>query len=458
MSETTHNYDYDVIVIGCGPGGAEAARELGKHGKKVAVIEGDKIGGTCLNRGCIPAKTMLYMAEMYRKIEHMEEYGVIIDKTSVKTDFPMMVEKRKQIIEKLGKGLAFQLKQCSVELIEAHANLTDAHTVELSTGSHITADKIILATGGKARLFPGFKSEDKRYLTSDNIFELTQLPKSMTIIGSGPVGLEFASFFRTFGADIHIVEMADNFLHYYDEGIGKEIVKAFKRDKMNCHLNTTIHSIDDSGELLKITLESGESFETEYILSAIGVEITADYIKASEIERTKGNRVAVNENFQTLLPNVYALGDLIGKSGSAYGAEREAKNIALQILGEDPNKAPVEYVMMPDVIFTHPEAATCGYSAKELAEKGIEYDTKSVQFMVNSKATIKNETRGLIWVYVEKSTQKILGVHIVGPQATEIIHMVPTMVRNHMTVDEYLKMVWGHPVLSEIMKEVLTLG
>lgn len=457
MISTEHNFDYDLIVIGAGPGGSEAAREVAKAGKKVALIEWRDIGGTCLNRGCIPAKTMLYMAEIYRDLHKIDQYGIKIDLNSVQFDFAAMIKKRGEIMDKLRKGLAFQFNKDQVEVINDFAELVGNNEVFLkNSNKKISADQIILATGGRARRFPGFKEEDKRYLTSDNIFELSSLPKSITIVGAGPVGTEFANFFHALGTEVHIIDRVEPFLSYYDHNLGSELIKAFTRQGINCHLNTQVSEINDSNDLLEIKLANDTLINSQYILSAIGVEVLTDFIKTGL--KIENGKVAVNAELETSQSNIHALGDLIGKSGSAYGAEREAKYIAYKLLGKDTSLVPVDYTSMPDVVFTYPEVATCGLSKEELTNQGIEFESKEVQFMVNAKAQIKNETRGKIWLYSEKNSGQILGVHIIGAQATEIIHQIPLVLLNKMTIKDYLKVVWGHPVMCEIIKDVILMG
>lgn len=457
MTQENQPHEYFALIIGAGPGGTEVARELARNNKKTAVIETGKIGGTCLNRGCIPAKTMLYMAEVYRELQKINQYGINIDLSSVRFDFDAMIKKREEIMDKLRKGLNFQLKKDQVEVIEDYAEITGKHEVSLkNTGRHLTADFIILASGGRSRRFEGFKEDDSRYLTSDNIFEITSLPKSLCIVGAGPVGTEFANFFHTLGTDVHIIDQSETVLNQYDHRLGKELIKSFRNQGISCHLNNSIKTIDNSTTQLKIELTDGQIIESQYILSAIGVDASQNYIKI-DIEKLN-NLIKVNENLQTSIDNIYALGDLIGKSGSAYGAEREAKFVAYQLLGLDTKLVPINYATMPDVIFTHPEIGTCGLSEQELQASGIEYSVKEVQFFVNAKAQINNETQGKIWMYVEKNSEKILGVHIIGSQATEIIHLIPVVLLNKMSTKDYLKTVWGHPVMSEIIKDVITMG
>lgn len=457
--QANHSFDYDLAVIGGGPSGCEVAMEVSKHGKKVVIIEGDKLGGTCLNRGCIPAKTMLYAAEMYRHLDKMKDYGIQIDKDNAEFDYAALAEKRALVMDKLRKGLRHQLESHKIEIREAYGTLVDEHKIDLDNGSSITADQIVLASGGKAKKFPNFVDDDSRFMTSDNVFDLYSIPESIAIVGAGPVGTEFASFFHTFGSKVYVIEMQDYFLPQCDTNLGQFLQKQFQKDGIECLSDTMVKNFRTDGNgKLGLELSNGTTIEVEKVLSAIGVYVDHYCFEESCISKTERGKIEVNESFQTNHDNIYAVGDLIGKSGSAYGAEREAKYVAYHMLGLDLDTVPVDYHAMPDVIFTHPEVATCGYSAKELDEQGISYNTRTVQYLVNAKANIKGEKNGQIWMYSESGTDKILGVHIVGPQATEIIHLVPVLLLNNMTVNDYLKTVWGHPVMGELLKEVMVMG
>lgn len=444
---------YDVIVIGAGPGGSECARELSRAGKKVAIVEYRQVGGICLNRGCIPAKTMLYSAEMFRTGKKIKEYGIRFCQDIPGFDFDAMIEKRAQIMEKLRKGLTFLLKKDGVDILEGFGELIENGKVKVGDEVY-EADKVVLATGGDARRFPGYIEDDDRFLVSDNIFGLKQFPKSILIVGGGPVGTEFATFFRTFDVEVHILDLSPRFLNIFDDDLGDELVKSFKRDGINCHLETTVESIDSSGEMLKVKLQNGEEIEVEKVLSAIGMVPNTDYVKVDGLVKD-GPRVKVNQYLETSLENVYAIGDVNGMSGSAYGAEREGQIVAAHIIGEGLEDLLIDYSNFPDVVFCDPEVATCGLSEKECVEKGINYKVGKVQFMVNGKAVIKGDTRGFCKVIADKDTDQVLGMHIIGPQATEIIHGAVIPVMHDFTVREWLRKVWGHPVIAEVIKAAL---
>lgn len=445
--------EYDVIVVGAGPGGVECARHLAREGKKVGIVEYREVGGICLNRGCIPAKTMLYSAEMFRVGKKIKTYGIQFCQDDPGFDFDMMIEKRAEIMTKLRKGLTFLLKKDGAELIEGYGEVRSSTEVKVGETVY-KCSKIVLATGGDANKFPGFVEGDERFLVSDNIFDLKAFPKSILIVGGGPVGVEFATFFRTFDVDVHIVDMAPRFLNIFDHDLGDELVKNFKKDGMNVHLETKVESIDSSGSALKVKLDNGDEFEVEKVLSAIGMKPKFDYVGV-DIELNERGYVVVNDVLETSVSGIYAIGDTNGLSGSAYGAEREGLIVASHILGEDLSDIKIDYSNFPDVVFSDPEVATCGLSEQECEARGFEYSVGKVQFLVNGKAVIKGDTRGFCKVITEKGTGQVLGVHIIGPQATEIIHTAVIPVMGDYTVKEWLRKVWGHPVIAEVVREAL---
>src|SRR5210317_2156135 len=259
---------YDVLVIGAGPGGVECSRILGRNGKKVGLVEYRQIGGTCLNRGCIPAKTMLYTAEMFRHAKRLKDFGIDICDIEPKLDFDRMIQKRTEVMQKLQDGYRRVTAKDGVEFISGFAKFVDENTIDVD-GTVYTADKFVLATGANSRKFPGFKDDDSRFLISDNIFELKKMPKSILIVGGGPVGVEFATFFNDFGVKVTIVDLADNFLNFYDADLGKYLISQYRKQGIDIHLETVIDSINelDSGEL-EFNLKNGERIQAECVLSA----------------------------------------------------------------------------------------------------------------------------------------------------------------------------------------------
>ena len=446
---------YDVLVIGAGPGGVECSRILGRNGKKVGLVEYRQIGGTCLNRGCIPAKTMLYTAEMFRHAKRLKEFGIDICDIEPKLDFDRMIQKRTEVMQKLQDGYRRVTANDGVEFISGFAKFVDENTIDVD-GTVYTADKFVLATGANSRKFPGFKDDDSRFLISDNIFELKKMPKSILILGGGPVGVEFATFFNDFGVKVTIVDLADNFLNFYDADLGKYLISQYRKQGIDIHLETVIDSINelDSGEL-DFNLKNGERIQAECVLSAIGVIPNLDYVQNLNLELFKG-RISVNDDLQTKYAHIYAIGDVIGKSGSAYGAEREGLFVAHHILGEFADFYKVDYEFFPDPVFCHPEVGTVGLSEKEVAEKGIEYVKAKAFYLANGKSLLKGSSGGFVKIIANKKTGEILGCHIIGNSATELIHMMTIPIMYSMKISDLRRQVFGHPVVAEVLKDAIT--
>jgi dihydrolipoamide dehydrogenase len=446
---------YDAVVIGAGPGGTECARVMGRHGLKVALVEAAAVGGTCINKGCIPAKTMLWSAEMYRHAHKLHDYGIDLGDLDHTFDFGHMVDFRSEVISHLKEDEEAKIKRDGVELVYGYGELVEDKKVLVNGEDLLEAENVVIATGGRARKFPGFKDGDKRYLVADNIFELEELPKSIMIVGAGPVGAEFAVYFQTFGVEVVIVDLAENALNRYDLELGNELMEIYKKKGIQVELGTLIEGIDDSGEMLKVELKNGKSFEVEKVLSAIGVEPVTDFMKQSGVEVSERGRIIVDEFLETSESGVYALGDIIGKSGSAYGAQREGALIAHLIMDQGYDDLVVDYKYFPDVIFTYPEVATCGVSEEELSDEGVEYVVGRALYADNGKALLKGEREGFCKVLVRKDDGVVMGVHMIGDLATEIIHTVSLPLMKEMTAKCMLQAVWGHPVVAEIVRDAL---
>jgi dihydrolipoamide dehydrogenase len=415
------------------------------------LIENGFLGGTCLNRGCIPLKTMLYTAELYRGVTHLKDYGIEAG-SDVDFDFDVILKKRDLIMEKLRKGLAFLLKKDGVTVIEGYAEVINANTVSV-LGEAYEAEYLILATGSKAKKFAGFIDNDLRFLVYDDVFKMKEFPKSILIVGGGAIGVEFASYFNSFGTKVYIVDSAPNFLGSFDVDLSNELIKIFTDYGIECRREVQIQSIEAGAKNISATLSNGESIEIDYVLSACGVSPDLTYLKV-DLEKNK-DFVHVDETFKTSVNQIFAIGDVNGLSGTAYGAEREGLIVAKTILSED-CKALIEgYKCMPDVVFSNPEVACVGLTEKQCEERNIAYMVKSSQFMVNGKAVLKDATRGICKIIVTKEDHKVLGVHIIGDMASEVISSAVLPVFQGLTVKQWLNMVWSHPVINEIIKDVL---
>lgn len=450
---------YDVVVIGAGPGGTECARVLGRHGLKVAIIEAANVGGTCVNKGCVPAKAMLWSADMYRHAQKLHQYGIDLEDNSHSFDFEKMVAYRSRVIQHLREEEIDKIESDNVDLIFGYGVIEKDGIVSIDGGvKKLKATNIVVASGGRARRFPGFVEEDPRYLVADNIFELEELPKSIMIIGAGPVGTEFATYFRTFGVEVVLVDLAEKALNRYDLELGEELLRLYEKWGINVEMGTVISKIDTGksfSENLQISLKNGKEYEVEYVLSAIGVVPILDVLGTSGVKVTERGRIEIDEFLETSVKGIYALGDIIGKSGSAYGAEREGALIAHRIMESGYDDLVVDYAFFPDVVFTYPEVATCGLSEEELRENGVDYIVGKALFKDNGKALIKGERDGFCKVLVRKSDGVVMGVHLIGESATETVHTVSLPLMKEMTVKCMLQAVWGHPVVAEIVKSAL---
>lgn len=429
---------FDTIVIGGGPGGVKAAKVLANGGKKVALVA-DDLGGECLNYGCIPTKTYLWTAELFEKISQAAIFG--IDVAEARINWQTMQKRRTDVVSKLKKGLAFSLQRAGVEIIEGRAKLLDRNTVEITPAAtsnrQLSAASIILATGSKANFPPGF-SPSGRILNNREILDLPEIPKSLLIIGGGAVGAEFASIFATLGAKVTIAEAADRLLSHEDSEISAELERVFSRKGIAVLKNK------------RATPEETEDFDK--ILAAVGRKpAAADLgLEAAGIQYGDSG-VATNEYYETNVQNIFAIGDLAGRALLAYTAEREGEIAALKILGKNP--PPLRYETVPNTIFCIPEVASAGLTEDEAKKRGISYVAGKSLASANSKALILGSRDGFAKIIAEKSSQKILGVHIIGEKASELIAEASLALSANMTLETFLQNIHGHPILGEILKE-----
>lgn len=434
---------FDVVIIGGGPGGAKAARILGEAGKKVALIEQHLVGGECLHVGCIPSKVFLYSAELYEKAQRSSLFGVEV--SDVKVDFAKLQERRKKVVEMLHRGLSTTLQKAGVTILHGRGEYIDSHTVqfvsaESGAAENIATDFIILAMGSAPAMIPG-ATLSSRILTNRTLFDLSELPQSILIVGGGSIGCEFASFFGAVGTKVTLIERAERILMLEDKDIASDFAKILARRNVDILTGTSLQSLTDDGSHVKAVDEKGVEYVAPYALIAVG--------RKKQMLSTMPDFGSVNEYMQTAVAeNVYAIGDVAGKWLLAYTADFEGEIAARHILGE---KNVMNLGAVPSTIFTSPEIASVGAKEEDVPSA----ISGRANFSANAKALIEGDRDGFVKVVFDGGTRKLVGVHILGKHATLLIDKASLAVQEGMTPELFLRSVHGHPVLSEVLKEAV---
>lgn len=448
--------NFDVVVIGAGPGGYVAAIRASQLGKKVAIVEMDKMGGVCLNRGCIPTKAVLKSAHSVHELHDFKELGINVELKGL--DGSQAVKRAKGISDKISKGVEFLMKKNKIETFNGFGTLKDKNTIEvkLSKGGVETlkATNIILATGAHYRAFPGLEHDGKRLIGAWEAIKMETLPKSIGIIGAGAIGVEFAYFWNAFGVDVHIFELQKNLLPIEDEDSSKEVERAYKKYGIKLSLGVEKVSAKNNGNDVTITaVENGKTVDYKFEMGLIAVGMTGN-IDGFGLDKvgvkTDRGFVAVNDMYQTNVPNIYAIGDLAGPPLLAHSASHEGVIAAEHISGQHPHA--LDKMNIPGCTYCQPQVASVGYTEKALKEKGIEYKVGKLPFQANGKAVASNETAGFVKTLIGKHGE-LLGAHIVGTHATELIHEY-VLFRTMEGIDEEIfATVHPHPTLGEFLAE-----
>ena len=455
------NLSFDGVIIGSGPGGCEAARVLAAHGAKVALVESSLVGGECLHWGCIPSKIYLHSAHLYQTMLKTGDACGVVAEGGVKFDFAKLIERRKKLIGMLHRGLETSLKSAGGEIIMGKGRLVGPNSVKVvsAEGSEqmLLAKHIVLATGSNARVPDGVKIGG-RILTNREVFHLEVQPKTLLITGGGTVGCEMASFFSSIGTSVILVEMGERLLGREDSEISAEFMKLLTRGDVKVHLETSVVSMEDTGSGVKVVMEHEggvrEEVVVDYALAAAGRVLNSDVCdyEACGVKIDNG-KISTNGFMQTSAPNIYAIGDLAGKAFLAYTAEREGEIAASHINGDEVKE--MNYNIFPSVIFTLPEIGSVGMSEETARATGKNITVKKSPFAANSKALAMGERDGFAKVIVESDTGLILGVHIIGPDATTTIDKATLALDLNITAAQMLNTVVGHPVTSETLKAAL---
>ena len=454
---------YDVAIIGSGPGGYTAAIRGGEYGLKVALIEKDpKLGGTCLHVGCIPTKSLLFDAEIYDHFKAAKEHG-IENVDGMKVNWGTIQDRKNKIVTKHAKGLEFLMRKNKVTVVPGYGKVTGPVKngmleVEVTGGdgkkSTLQAKNVILATGSQARMLPGLKS-DPTILTNIEILSLGTIPKSLIVIGSGAVGVEFASIYKSYGADVNVIEALPRLVPVEDEDVSKELLRVYKKRGINCHLGAKVEKVEKTKDGAAVTFTGNDgkqqTLEAEKVLIAIGRAPQTDDIG---LEKTKINAdrgfIPTNEWMQTNEPCVYAIGDIVlGMPQLAHVAAMQGMVAVAKIAGK--YARPVKRNLIPGATYCEPQIGSVGLTESEAREKGYKVKIGKFPFTANSKASIISNHDGFIKVVSEEQYGEILGVHIIGPQATELISEAVTAMQLEATVEEMMFTIHAHPTLYEAL-------
>jgi dihydrolipoamide dehydrogenase len=457
---TENKMTYDVIVIGSGPGGYSAAIRAGQYGLKVVCIESDpRLGGTCLLVGCIPTKSLLHTADVWDRFVHSEEEGIHCE--NPRLDYPMVSDRKNKIVNKHSKGIEFLFRKNKVDWIKGWARLAGPGKVEVTApdGSRqiYEAKNIVLATGSAARMLPGLKPDAKRILTNIEILDLRQIPKSLAVLGAGAVGVEFASCFHRFGTKVQVFEMLPRIVPIEDEDVSKELLRVFK--KQGIRVETGVRSeniqVTDNGVRFEVGFADGrrETIETEALLVAIGRRpLTEDVgLQGTKVELDRGF-VKVDSMQRTGEPGVYAIGDIVaGTPQLAHVATAEGMVAIAHIAGKP--VTPINKLRIPGATYTDPGIGSVGLTEAQARAAGYDVKVGKFPFAANSKATILGSHDGFVKVVSDAKYGEVLGVHIIGPEAFELISEGVLAMTAEATVDTVIHTIHAHPTIYEAVGE-----
>ena len=441
--------EFDVVVIGGGPAGYVAAIRAAQVGGKVAVVEKSELGGTCLNRGCIPTKTFLKNAEIIEGIEMSSKRGIILENEKFTIDMPKVVSLKNEIVKTLTNGVQGLLKSNSIKIFKGVAKINKDKDVVINGEKVLRTNKIILAGGSKVGSvnIPGIES--KRVLTSDDILDLKELPKSLAVIGGGVVGVELGQAYLSFGSEVTVIEMMDRIVPGVDREASETLRKALEKKGMKILTSSKIKEIIDEGDKLRIKLEDKEDVVAEKALLSIGRVPDLEAVGELDLEMERG-KIKVDKYMETSVEGVYAPGDINGIKMLAHAAFRMGEVAAENaILG---NHREIKLETTPSAIYTIPEVGMVGLTEEEAKEK-YDINIGKFAFVGNGRALASGDTTGFVKVIADKKYGEILGVHIVGQSAAEIINEASSLMTMEITVDEVIKTIHGHPTFSEALFE-----
>jgi len=450
--------DYDLIIIGSGPGGYVAAIRASQLKMKVAVVERAELGGICLNWGCIPTKSLLKSAQVFEYLTHASDYGISIS-GEVKPDFTAMVTRSRNVAEGMSKGVQFLFRKNNIENLKGFGRLAGNNTVEVQdtdgNKKKYTAKNIIVATGARSKELPNLKQDGKRIIGYREAMTLEKQPGSMVVVGSGAIGSEFANFYQSLGTSVTLVEFLPRIVPVEDEEVSKQLERSFKKIKMKVMTDSTVESVDTSTEKCKVTIKTPkgqEIVEADIVLSAVGITTNIEDIglESAGVKTDKG-KVVVNDYYETSVPGIFAIGDIVHGPALAHVASAEGIICVEKISGMEVE--PLDYGNIPGCTYTNPEIASCGLTEVAAKEAGYEIKVGKFPFTASGKASAAGAKDGFVKLIFDAAYGELLGAHMIGANVTEMIAEIVVARKLETTGHEIIKSVHPHPTMSEAIME-----
>ena len=449
--------NYDVIVLGSGPGGYVTAIRASQLGMKTAVIEKESLGGVCLNWGCIPTKALLKSANVYEYINHAEDYGIKV--SSHKADFSAVVKRSRSVAEKMSGGVQFLMKKNKIDVIMGTGKVKPGKTIEVTNEKgekkDYTAKNIIIATGARSRQLPNLEQDGKQIIGYREAMVLPKMPKKMVIVGSGAIGVEFAYFYNVMGVDVTVVEYLPNIVPVEDIDVSKQLEKTFKKKGMNIMTNSSVEKVEKSSKGCKVHVKTKKGMETlncDVVLSAVGIQPNIENIGLEETGIVvDAGKIVVNDYYETNIPGYYAIGDVVPGQALAHVASAEGITCVEKIAGQNPE--PIDYNNIPGCTYCSPEIASVGMTEKAAMEAGYELKVGKFPFSASGKASAAGHNDGFIKLIFDAKYGELLGGHMIGANVTEMIAEIVALRKLETTGHELIKTVHPHPTMSEAVME-----
>ena len=451
--------NFDVIVIGSGPGGYVTAIRASQLGLKTAIIEKESLGGVCLNWGCIPTKALLKSAQVFEYIQHAEDFGITVK--DAKADFKGIIDRSRGVADGMSKGIEFLMKKNKIEVINGFGKVKSGKKVDVTDAdgktTEYSANHIIIATGARSRELPNLPQDGKKVIGYRKAMTLPKAPKKMVVVGSGAIGVEFAYFYKSMGVDVTIIEYMPNIVPVEDVDVSKQLSRTFKKSGINVMTNSSVESVDTTGNGCKVlvkTKKGEETIECDVVLSAVGIVANIEGIGLEDVGiATDKGRVLVNDYYQTNIPGYYAIGDVLSTQALAHVASAEGITCVEKIAGHNPEK--IDYNNIPGCTYCSPEIASVGYTEQAAKDAGFEIKVGKFPFSASGKASASGHKDGFVKVIFDAKYGEWLGCHMIGYNVTEMIAEAVVARKLETTGHEVLKAVHPHPTMSEAVMEAV---